>query len=90
MDRWEKGMLAKSLAGHDKGKVYVIINIEETMVYLADGENRTLDKLKKKKKKHIQIIKNVPEEVAECYNDMEALKDEMIRKAIKVYKGKIN
>ena len=29
MDRWEKGMLAKSLAGHDEGKIYVIINIEE-------------------------------------------------------------
>ena len=50
MDRWEKGMLAKSLAGHDKGRIYVIINIEETQVYLANGETRTLDKLKKKKK----------------------------------------
>ena len=31
MDRWEKGMLAKSLAGHDEGKIYVIINIEEML-----------------------------------------------------------
>ena len=72
------------------GKIYVIVNEDEEYVYLCDGKIRTLEKLKKKKKKHIQIIKNVPEEVAECYNDMEALKDEMIRKAIKVYKGKIN
>ena len=35
MDRWEKGMLAKSLAGHDKGKVYVIINIEETQYFVV-------------------------------------------------------
>ena len=84
------GMLAKSKAGHDLGKIYVIVNEDEEYVYLCDGKIRTLEKLKKKKKKHIQIIKNVPEEVAECYNDMKALKDEMIRKAIKVYKGKIN
>lgn len=56
MDRYEIGMLAKSKAGHDAGKVYVIIDVDETYVYLADGRIRTLDKLKRKKKKHVQII----------------------------------
>ena len=50
------GMLAKSKAGHDTGKVYVIMDIDDTYVYLADGRIRTLDKLKRKKKKHVQII----------------------------------
>ena len=78
MDRWEKGMLAKSLAGHDKGKVYVIINIEETMVYLADGENRTLDKLKKKKKKHVQLIRQK--------NQIDDADDASIKKILNNYK----
>ena len=56
MDRYEIGMLAKSKAGHDTGKVYVIMDIDDTYVYLADGRIRTLDKLKRKKKKHVQII----------------------------------
>ena len=51
MDRYEIGMLAKSKAGHDAGKVYVIIDVDETYVYLADGRIRTLGHLKKKKKK---------------------------------------
>ena len=55
MDRWEKGMLAKSLAGHDEGKIYVIINIEENHVLLVDGTIRTLDRPKKKKKKHVSL-----------------------------------
>ena len=29
MDRWETGMLAKSLVGHDKDKVYVIVGLDE-------------------------------------------------------------
>ena len=29
MDRWETGMLAKSLVGHDKDKVYVIESKEK-------------------------------------------------------------
>ena len=57
MDRWEKGMLAKSLAGHDKGKVYVIIDIEENHIFLVDGMSRTLDRPKRKKKKHVQLIR---------------------------------
>ena len=32
VDRIEKGMLAKSKAGHDKGKVYVIYDVDETYV----------------------------------------------------------
>lgn len=52
------GMLAKSAAGHDKGTVYVIFAADDAYVYLVDGKVRTLDKPKKKKKKHIQIVKD--------------------------------
>ena len=56
MERYEVGMLARSKAGHDKGHVYVIYNIEEAYVYLVDGAIRTISKPKKKKKKHVQLI----------------------------------
>ena len=56
MDRYETGMLARSKAGHDKGHVYVIFDTDETYVYLTDGSIRTIEKPKKKKKKHVQII----------------------------------
>jgi ribosomal protein L14E/L6E/L27E len=49
-------MLAKSKVGHDAGNIYVIMDVDATYVYLADGRIRTLDHLKKKKKKHIQLI----------------------------------
>ncbi len=54
--KMEIGMLAKSKAGHDKGHIYVIIEIDETYVYLVDGKIRTLDNPKKKKRKHVQVI----------------------------------
>ena len=50
-----KGMLARSKAGHDAGKVYVIIDVDDTYVYLADGRIRTLERPKKKKKKHVHL-----------------------------------
>ena len=56
IDIVETGMLAKSKAGHDKGQLYVIYGVDETYVYLVDGKIRTIDKPKKKKRKHVQII----------------------------------
>lgn len=58
MDRYETGMLVRSKAGHDEGKVYVIIGVEGEYVYLADGKRKTIDRPKKKRKKHAQIILN--------------------------------
>ena len=55
-DRIKKGMLAKSKAGHDKGKVYVIYDVNETYVYLVDGRIRVLENPKRKKRKHVQVI----------------------------------
>jgi Ribosomal protein L14E/L6E/L27E len=63
MIKYERGMLAKSLAGHDKGSLYMIIDIDEKYVYLADGRYKTLDKLKKKNKQHVQIIHGVHDTV---------------------------
>ena len=56
MERYEVGMLVRSKAGHDKGHVYVIFKADGAYVYLVDGVIRTLEKPKKKKKKHVQGI----------------------------------
>ena len=51
------GMFAISRAGHDKDRVYIIIKEEGDFVYLADGKARGLKNPKKKKKKHLQLMK---------------------------------
>lgn len=72
------GMLAKSLAGHDENQIYLIQGIEKNEVLLVDGRIRTLEKPKRKNKKHIQVIHKV-------YN-IEEMQNEVIRKLIKEYK----
>ena len=56
MMKFKKGMLAKSIAGHDAGNVYIIVETDEQFVYLVDGKIRTLDRPKRKKRKHVQLI----------------------------------
>ena len=53
---FEQGEFAVSKAGHDKKHLYMVVSEDERYVYLVDGVNKTLEKPKKKNKKHIQII----------------------------------
>ena len=78
--------LAKSLAGHDKGDVYIILEASETEVLLINGENRTMEHPKKKKQKHIQLIKNLPKDVEDLAADMDHLTDLSAKRLLKIYR----
>ncbi len=72
-----KGEFAISKAGHDKGKVYVIVAEDGDFVLLANGEERTIENPKRKRLKHIQPVHKIrPEETGT---------DEKIKRAIKLY-----
>lgn len=93
MVEYKKGYFATSLAGHDKGKLYIII--EETpltgqkdFVLLSDGVLKTVDKPKKKKKKHIQVIMTVDETIDSIIKNGQVIKNEDIKRAIKTYSNK--
>ena len=50
------GMPVKSKAGRDKGCIYIIGDVKNEYVYLADGSSRPLCRMKKKNRKHLQLI----------------------------------
>lgn len=78
------GLLAYSLAGHDKGKVYFVMKEEGDYLWLADGKNRPLENPKKKNKKHLQIIKrNISEETVD--DRLKSITNETIKRTIKLY-----
>ena len=52
----EPGMLARSKAGHDKDRMYVIIRAEDEFVYVADGNLRPLRHMKRKNARHLQPV----------------------------------
>lgn len=80
---FETGMLAWSRAGHDKGQLYVVVRTEADCVYLCDGRLKPLEKPKKKKIKHIQGIRQIPEELQG--KTIDEMKNEEIRRVIRRY-----
>lgn len=81
-DTWA-GFLARSKQGHDKGELFLIIREEDPYVFLADGKGRTLKKPKKKKKKHVQIMKKRPLGIPDSGEEGFCLRNEDIKRVIK-------
>ena len=77
------GWMACSKAGHDKDKIYIIIEETDKYVWLADGDIRKTDNPKRKSRKHIQVIKKT---VDEQLFANPACVNETIKRAIKLYK----
>ena len=54
-----------STAGHDQGEIFYVISTDDQFLYLANGKDRTLDKPKHKKRKHVQKVLRSETRVAE-------------------------
>ena len=78
------GMFAVSKAGHDQGQMYVILKEEGDSVLLADGRRKTIESPKKKKKKHIQLVKTgLNEDLVNKIRNQQPINNEEIKAAIK-------
>ena len=45
-----------STAGRDQGKLFYVIGTDPVYLMLANGKDRTLDKPKRKKRKHVEKV----------------------------------
>ena len=54
-----------STAGRDQGKLFYVVGTDPVYLFLANGKDRTLEKPKRKKRKHIQKVLRSETRVAE-------------------------
>ena len=43
-------------AGREKGKLFYVLNVDDQYLLLGNGKDRTLDRPKRKKRRHIQKV----------------------------------
>lgn len=76
-------------AGHDMRQIYQVIDEDERYVYLVNGSTRTTDRPKKKSRKHVQLIKRIPEEVLHILEETQIEENLRIKRAIHVMRDQI-
>lgn len=83
---YTKGQIVYSKSGRDKGRPFIIVDIQNEYLYLVDGDIRTLDKPKKKKMMHVQIVNYIIDDIRKKLDENLYLTDADIRAALKAYK----
>ena len=76
----DKSSLIVSKAGRDKGQLFYVIDTDEQYVYLADGKSRRLEKPKRKKRKHVQMVLRSETRVAAKLTDGDKVLNSELRR----------
>lgn len=78
------GCVVSSIKGRDKGKLYVVVGVEnQTMVRLADGEGRKVENPKRKNIKHVHNTEVIAGEVSSKAAIGKRITNADIRKGLK-------
>ena len=77
-----KGMVVRSKSGHDKGKFFVVVKMENGFAYIADGMERKALAPKKKNPLHLAGTSTV-------LNEQSLLTDSKICEIIAEFNGRL-
>ena len=79
MDTPRQADVVFSLAGHDKGEMFAVLETDGEYAYLVDGKRRKLSSPKKKSIKHLRLGKLGPPELAEAWSGGKATDSVILR-----------
>ena len=57
--------VVEATAGHDAGKLFYVLEADDVWLYLVNGKDRTIEKPKRKKRKHAKKVLRSETRVAE-------------------------
>ena len=77
-----KYQIVFSLAGRDKGRLFLVMETEPNFVYLVDGKLRKIESPKKKRRKHVEYAGLPGERILTKLNSGEKVLNSEIRRAL--------
>ena len=81
------GRTVRSLAGHDSGRLYIVLRTDGAFVFLSDGRLKPREGPKKKKIRHVEVLPGTL--TAFTPKSIEAASNDEIRLALKLLKNRL-
>ena len=81
------GDIVVSITGHDRGEHYLVIDCDKDFIYVANGRLKTLDKPKKKNKKHVSRL-GKSEEFIDIKNSGDNFNDVKLKYLLKNWRNR--
>ena len=81
-----KADIVLSLAGHDKGRYFFVMDLTEDSVYLADGKTRTSELPKRKNRKHVRKAARIDSLVARKIHSGDKVLNSELRRGLAAFR----
>ena len=85
-----KSDIVISLAGHDKGKLFYVLDTDGVYVTLADGKQRRVEKPKRKKRIHVRKVLRQDSTLASKITSGEKILNSELRRELAKISQQIN
>ncbi len=85
-----KSDIVVSLAGHDKGKLFYVLDTDGVYVTLADGKQRRVEKPKRKKRIHVRKVLRQDSTLAAKITSGEKILNSELRRELAKFSQQIN
>jgi large subunit ribosomal protein L14e len=89
MDDIQLGCIVKSVAGRDKGRLFVVVGLEENYARLSDGRMRRIEKPKRKKLKHLKMTSLYEGRVSSKLKAFERVHNSELRRMLSEFMAQI-
>ncbi|MCF0123795.1 MAG: hypothetical protein HUJ67_06750 [Ruminiclostridium sp.] len=87
---YRQGDVVRSVAGHDRDMVFLVVRAEGDFLWLADGKSRKVETPKKKRRKHVVSAGLWTHPVAGRMKDGEPVLDSEIRRALAAFRNRFS
>ena len=78
----EPGRIVLSRAGRDAGRRFVVLKTDDAFAFVADGDLRKVEALKKKKHRHLRPLPEFIQAIADTVTDGKTPSNAEIRKCL--------
>lgn len=80
ISKWD---IVRAEAGREKGKLFLVLAEEDNYLLLADGKTRTVEKPKRKKRRHVRFVDGMPDDRTKS---SERITNSELRRILAIYR----
>ncbi len=78
----ERADIIRSLNGRDKGRLFIVYDVEPDFIYLVDGKRRRTETPKRKKSKHVELVGRCDDQFVERITTGDKISNGDVRKVL--------
>ena len=82
--------IIQSVAGRDKGKLFIVMAVQGEYLLLADGKSRKVESPKRKKRKHVLFVAADETRVSQKIISNEKVTNSELRRTLAAYREEVH